>query len=212
MEQYVNDFSKMALALTSAQMAKDDAVQEHGVGEEIAIHFLAWVDDALIAICQMNSDTTKLDPELRFTRCKELCKILRKEMWATAITMVSEGYCSLDSHKTKGMDLAAAFADPKFPVYECITISHTSIDEESDSVAPVSMVAAPYKMGVGRKVEWKEVLVYPEKAEEFTKQAKYPTMLRRVLQMSPDESVNDDTLSESAAKILNLGFSMQSII
>ncbi len=212
MEQYVNDFSKMALALTSAQMAKDDAVQEHGVGEEIAIHFLAWVEDGLIAICQMNADTSKMDPETRFIRCKELCKILRKELWATAITMVSEGYCSLDSHKTSNMDLAAAFADPKLPVYECITISHTSIDDESGHVAPVSMVAAPYKMGVGRKVEWKEVLVYPEKAEEHTKQAKYPTMLRRVLQMSPDESINDESLAAAAEKIVSLGFSMQSII
>jgi hypothetical protein len=40
-EQYVNDFSKMALALTSAQMAKDEAVSEHGLGEELSIHFLA---------------------------------------------------------------------------------------------------------------------------------------------------------------------------
>ena len=212
MEQYVNDFSKMALALTSAQMAKDDAIKEHGVGEEIAIHFLAWVDDALIAICQMNTETSKLDPEERFNRCKELCKILRKDLWCTALTMVSEGYCSLDSSKTNNMDLAAAFADPKLPVYECITITHVSIDEDSGHIAPVSMVAAPYKMGVGRIVEWKEVLVYPEKAEQYTKQTKYPAMLRRVLQMSPDESTNDDSLNTAAMSIVNLGFAMQSII
>lgn len=212
MEQYVNDFSKMALALTSAQMAKDDAVQEHGVGEEIAVHFLAWVDDALIAICQMNSETSKLTPEERFDRCKELCKILRKDLWCSALTMVSEGYCSLDSSKTNNMDLAAAFADPKLPVYECITITHVSIDEETGYIAPVSMVAAPYKMGVGRKVQWKEVLVYPEKAENHTKQTRYPAMLRRVLQMSPDESASDESLSIAALNIVNLGFTMQSII
>lgn len=212
MEQYVNDFSKMALALTSAQLAKDDAVQEHGVGEEIAVHFLAWVDDALIAICQMNDDTSKMDIEERFNRCKELCKILRKDLWCSALTMVSEGYCSLDSSKTNKMDLATAFADPKLPVYECITITHVSIDEDTGHIAPVSMVAAPYKMGVGRKVQWKEVLVYPEKAEEHTKQTRYPAMLRRVLQMSPDESVNDESLNAAARRILGLGFAMQSII
>jgi hypothetical protein len=212
MEQYVNDFSKMALALTSAQMAKDDAVQEHGVGEELAIHFLAWVDDGLIAICQMNAETVKLEPEIRFNRCKDLCKIMRKDMWASAITMVSEGYCSLDSSKTHDMDLSIAFADPKMPVYECITISHVSIEEETGHIAPVSMVAAPYKVGVGRKVQWKEVLVYPEKAEEHTKQAKYPSMLKRVMQMTPNDGISDESLLETSQKIANLGFVVQSII
>ena len=69
----MDDFSKMALALTSAQLAKDTAVEEHGVGEDLAIHFLAWMDDGLISISQMNSETMKLDPEIRFERCKEVC-------------------------------------------------------------------------------------------------------------------------------------------
>jgi hypothetical protein len=211
-DQYMDDFSKMALALTSAQMAKDAAVEEHGVGEDLAIHFLAWIDDGLIAITQMNSETMKLDPEVRFDRCKEACKVLRREMWATAITMVSEGYCSLDSHKTKNMDLALAFSDPKLPIYECLTVSHASIDEENGHITPTSMVAAPYRLALGRKVEWKEVLVYPEKAEHHTKQAKYPHMLNRVLQMSPSDSVDDEGLIDAAAKIASFGFIMQSII
>lgn len=212
MEQYVNDFSKMALALTSAQMAKDDAIKEHGVGEEIAIHFLAWIDSALIAICQMDSETSKMEPEIRFNKCKQLCSLLRHDMWATAITMVSEGYCSLDSSKTNSMDLSVAFADPKLPVYECITISHTSINDDNGHVAPVSMVAAPYRITAGRKVDWREVLVYPEKAEEHTKQGKYPAMLRRVLQSQPNESQNNETFNEIIAKILNLGFMVQMIV
>lgn len=212
MEQYVNDFSKMALALTSAQLAKDEAVQEHGIGEEIAVHFLAWIDDALIAICQMGPEVSKLDHEERFVQCTELCKVLRKDLWSTAITMVSEGYCSLDNHKTANMELSEAFANPSLPVYECITITHASIDENSSHVSPVSMVAAPYKVSVGRKVQWKEVLVYPEKAAEYTKQTKYPTMIRRVLQVSPDETASDESLNDAATKIKDLGFLMQSII
>ena len=212
MEQYVNDFSKMALALTSAQMAKDEAISEHGLGEELSIHFLAWLDNTLIAICQMNAETGKLNPEIRFDRCKELCKVLRRDMWSTAITMVSEGYCSLDSYKTKNMDLAVAFADQSLPVYECITVSHTSIDEDNDHVSPVSMVAAPYRIDVGRKVNWKEVLVYPEKADEYTRQTKYPTMHRKVLQMDPDESTTGDNLAMATSKIHDLGFIMQRLI
>lgn len=209
MEQYVNDFSKMALALTSAQMAKDDAIKEHGIGEEIAIHFLAWIDTALIAICQMDAETSKMEPEIRFNKCKQLCQLLRHDLWATAITMVSEGYCSLDSSKTHNMDLSAAFADPKLPVYECITISHTSINDEDGHVSPVSMVAAPYKITAGRKVEWREPLFYPEKAEEHTKQGKYPIMLRKVLQSPPKDSGNEESFSEAIAKIISLGFIVQ---
>jgi hypothetical protein len=61
-------------------------------------------------------------------------------------------------------------------------------------------------------VHWKEVLVYPEKAEHHTKQTKYPHMLNRVLQMGPSESVDDQSLLDAAAKIASFGFIMQSII
>lgn len=211
MQQYVNDFSKMALALTSAQMAKDEAVKEFGIGEELALHFLAWIDGALVSICQMGSETQKLSPDDRFWRCKAVCEILRMRIWATSITMVSEGYCSLDAKKTNQMELSDAYSDPKMPVYECLTVSHASVDENTRHVSPVSMVAAPYRAGVGRTVQWGDILVYPEKATEHTKQTKYPLMLKKTLEMWPNESVTEESLEEARDSIISLGFLMHNV-
>lgn len=211
MQQYVNDFAKMALALTSAQMAKDEAVKEFGPGEELALHFLAWIDSALISICQMSSDTQKLPPDERFWRCKSVCEVLRTKLWATSITMVSEGYCSLDSSKTSQMELSEAFTDPELPVYECLTVSHASIDESSQHISPVSMVAVPYKMAVGRSVDWGDMLVYPQKAAEHTKQTKYPLMLKRTLEMSPSENMTEESFSDAQEMIGAFGFLIHNV-
>ncbi len=208
MEHYVDELSKMALALTSAQMAKDEAIKEYGVGEELAMHFLAWGSGSLMAICQMDSKTSALPPEEKYHAASNMCSILRKYWWCDALTMVSEGYCSLDNRATKDADLAIAFLDPKLPVYECITISHTSIEEDG-SITPVSMVAAPFTLKLGREVEWKDTLIYPEKADQYIKQSKYPKMLRRTLSLEPTSEVGNEVMAQVMQEISSLGFLIQ---
>ncbi len=180
MQEYISEISKMALALTSGQMAKDEAVKEHGVGEELAVHFMGWTGDNLGIICQMGEALSKSSKEDRFAASMNLCSILKQYWWVTALTMVSEGYCSLDRAATEDQDLATAFTDPSKPVVECLTVMHAQMDD-GGRVSPVSMVAAPYRIGVGRNVMWNDILVYPEKADSHIKNAKYPTMLRRAL-------------------------------
>lgn len=212
MDTYVNDFSKMALALTSAQMAKDNAVKEYGVGEEVALHFLGWAPERLSVVCQMQAHVTRLAPNEKFERCSMMTSMIRRFWGATSITMVSEGYCSKDTSKTKNMDLAAAFADKNLPVFECISVSHVSINEDG-GITPVSMVAAPFTVNLGKTVEWHDVLVYPDKAEHHISQRKYPTMLRKSL----DEPVADldnlslDQIGDMRQDIDNLGFLVQDI-
>ena len=210
MDNYIDDMSKMALALTSAQLAKDEAIKEHGVGEELAVHFLAWSDDALVAICQMNADTSLLSPDERFEKCKQICSIMRRFYWSTAITMVSEGYCSIDADATKNMDLASAFVDPRYPVYECVTVNHTSINEEG-AVSPVSMVAAPFTLHMGRRVDWRETLVYPERADTYVKQSKYPAMLRKSLMEVPTDEITQEIVDAVHKEIEKIGFLIQEI-
>lgn len=212
MDSYVNDFSKMALALTSAQMAKDNAVKEFGIGEEIALHFLGWTTDRLSVVCQMQAHVIKMEPNEKFDRCSMMCSMVRRFWGVTSITMVSEGYCSKDVSKTKEIDLAEAFADKNLPVFECISISHVSIGENG-KINPVSMVAAPFTVNLGKTVEWHDVLVYPDNAQEHISQRKYPTMLRRSLN---DQAVDLDSLgfeqiSEMRQDIDNLGFLIQDI-
>lgn len=208
MEQYVDDISKMALALTSAQLAKDVAIGEYGIGEDVATHFLGWSNKYLMLIFQMKSETGRLNPEDKFLKCKELCEHMRRYWGVASITMVAEGYCSLDSQKTKQLDLSDAFLDKNNPVFECITISHVSIDEYGE-VGQVAMVAAPYSVSIGKKVAWQEVLVYPESVDKYIKQTKYPKMLRNSMFELPQDDVSAPQLAKIRDEINDLGFMAQ---
>lgn len=212
MDTYVNDLSKMALALTSAQMAKDNAVKEYGVGEEVALHFLGWTPERLSVVCQMQAHVTKLKPNEKFERCSMMSSMIRRLWGATSITMVSEGYCSKDTSKTKNMDLATAFADKNLPVFECISVSHVSVGEDG-GIGPVSMVAAPFTVILGKVVEWHDVLVYPDKAEEHISQRKYPTMLRKSLSepVADLDNLSLDQIADMRRETDNLGFLVQDI-
>lgn len=212
MDTYVNDLSKMALALTSAQMAKDNAVKEYGVGEEVALHFLGWTPERLSVVCQMQAHVTRLQPNEKFERCSTMSSMIRRFWGATSITMVSEGYCSKDTSKTKNMDLAAAFADKNLPVFECISVSHVSVGENG-GIGPVSMVAAPFTVNLGKTVEWHDVLVYPDKAEEHISQRKYPAMLRKSLSepVTDLDNLSLDQIGDMRQDIDNLGFLVQDI-
>jgi hypothetical protein len=208
MEEYVNDFAKMALALASAQLAKDTAIKEHGIGEDLNVHFMGWSDEDLIAIAQMTDEASREDHNQRFDRCKDLCEALRKYWWVSSITMVSEGFCSLDSSKTENYDLATAFADTSMPVLECIAVSHVTLTD-SGHVSPVTMVAAPYSVKIGRVVEWKDVLVYPEITQKNIRQYKYPLMLSNSMLCRGSDELSAEAMSSARAEVESAGFLLQ---
>jgi len=208
MDEYVNDFGKMALALTSAQMAKEQAVADYGIGEEIATHFLGWQSGRLAIICQMRNDLFRADIQERFVQSNDLCTILRRYWWVTSLSMVAEGYCSFDKAKTTGANLADAFLDKNMPVSECITVSHASVDSDGH-INPTSMVAAPYSVNVGKKIVWDSLLVYPRKPEKNLKQTKWPIMLQKTLKEDPIYDMNEAQLENARQEITLLGFIVQ---
>ena len=204
----MNEISKIALALTSAQLAKETAIKEYGIGEEVATHFLGWQFGRLAIICQMRNDLYRADIQERFTQSKELCSNLRKYWWITSLSMVAEGYCSFDKNKTTGINLAEAFLDKKMPVKECITISHVSIDSDGHINAP-AMVAAPYSTHVGRSVEWHESIVYPQKPERHLAQPKWPKMLHKAMKEEAIPDINQSQIENARQEISLLGFIIQ---
>lgn len=208
MDEYVNEISKIALALTSAQLAKETAIKEFGIGEEVATHFLGWQSGKLAIVCQMRNDLHRSDIQERFSQSKELCAILRKYWWITSLSMVAEGYCSFDKNKTGGQNLAEAFLDKEMPVKECLTVSHVSIDLDGHINQP-SMVAVPYSAHVGRNVEWHESLVYPQKPEKHLAQSKWPTMLYKSMKIDAIVDVNESQLTNARQEMSLLGFIVQ---
>lgn len=210
MDRYADDFSKIALALTSAQMAKSLAVSEEGVGEDLSTHFLGWNDSALRLICQMTARVHQMPKDEKFNRSAQACAILKKHWWIDSLTMIAEGYCSLDATKTKDMELSSGFLDPSLPIMECITVSHVTLWEDNES-SPVSMVASPYRVGIGRTVEWTEPLFYPDRAEQFMRQARYPVMLRRAIELPADEDGSMEKIESARQDLYSLGFNLQEI-
>lgn len=206
---YDNNFSKIALAVTSAQLAKNLSVKEFGVGEDLTFNFMGWIDDRLVIVCQMKKPIMALEHSDRLTRSGHLCMALRRYWGVTDITMIAEGFCSLDRNKTKGLDLAKAYAEKGSDVQECITVAHASVRGEK---LLSDLVAVPYKYLVDNELEWGEILTYPGKADDVLRNSSFPKMLRKsVMEPISSEELPDEAYDELREAINTNGFYIQEL-
>lgn len=206
---YDNDYSKIALAVTSAQLAKSTTVKELGIGEDLAMNFFGWDNESLSIVCQMRQDIMKHSPEERLDRSYELCSALRKYWGITSITMVAEGYCSMDQVATSGVELSKAFLDPKKPVKECLTVTHVST-EETDGADPITtVVAIPYTYGIGREIAWHDMLVYLDGIEKNFRNSKFPEAMKKALKHRVAEDLPEEAFDELRSLINANGFHIQ---
>ena len=206
---YDNNFSKIALAITSAQLAKKLSVKEFGVGEDLTFNFMGWIDDSLEIVCQMKKSVMTLEHSDRLLRSGHLCMALRRYWGVTDLTMIAEGFCSKDASKTKGLDLAKVYAERDSSVVECITVAHASITNDK---MLSDLVALPYKYLADNEIEWGEILTSPGNADKVLRNSSFPKMLRKSL----NEPVSTDDLPEEAyfelkEAINNNGFYMQEL-
>lgn len=198
----------MALAATSAQLAKSMCVTEFGVGEDLTFNFMGWVDSELSIICQLKREFMNLDHSDRLTKCGALCIALRRYWGVTDITMIAEGYCSLDAEKTQGLDLAKAYIDKAMGIEECLTVTHAH--EDSSSRVGVDLVAVPYVYEVGRNIKWLEMLTYPNNAEKILRNSSFPKMLVKALKEEiVMDQLPDEAYEELRATITTNGFYIQ---
>jgi hypothetical protein len=207
-DSYSDNFSKLALAATSAQLAKVVCVKEFGVGEDLTFNFMGWNGDELIIVCQLRKDMMLIAQDERLAVCKAMCNSLRRYWGITAVTMVAEGYCSLDPSKTINMELAKAYVDPDSGVQECITLTHAEINHEINDVE-VNLIALPYTYDVGRDVIWLEMLIYPTRAQEVLRNSKYPQMLKESLKKKISDEIGPDDYDELRSSIASNGFYIQ---
>lgn len=207
-DSYSDNFSKLALAATSAQLAKTVCVKEYGVGEDLTFNFMGWNGDELIIVCQLRKDMMMINPDDRLSACTSMCNILRRYWGITALTMVAEGYCSLDPTKTIDTELAKAYVDPDSGVQECITLTHAEIDPQTNNIE-VNLIALPYTYELGRDVAWLEMLIYPTRAQEVMRNSRYPQMLKSTLGKSLSDEVSHEDYDELRTAILSNGFYIQ---
>jgi len=207
-DDYDNIFSKIALGMTSAQLAKDLFVEDEGVGEDLTFNFMGWVHEDLVIVCQLKKELMNLEPSERMTRCGRMCLALRKYWGVTDITMIAEGFCSKDPQRTKSLDLAKSYAEKDPEVTECITVTHASISENEE--IGVDLVAVPYAYEPGRSVSWGEVMTFPGGADKVLRNASFPKMLKVALKEKViEEEIVDETYDELRMLINDNGFYIQ---
>lgn len=202
---YPDEFSKIALALTSAQLAKQMFVEESGIGEELAFNFLGWKDGSLVTIAQMGKKTMKESHIDRIQKCSAMLRMLRGFWNIDSITMVAEGYCSFDIEKTRGLDLSKAFLEDDKEISECVTVTHAEQDDEGG--AELTLVSTSYKYRLNRRVIFEPITVYPNGAINVLRDKSYPALLHKTI--SEDYVVEQVEEDEAAEIINNLGFHLQ---
>lgn len=204
-DTYPDEFSKIALALTSAQLAKQGFVSDSGVGEDLAFNFIGWKDGRILTIAQLGASYMKEPPIERLQRCAGMLRLIKGFWEVDSISMVAEGYCSPDIEKTKGLDLQKAFLDDSTGVNECITITHAEPDEMGD--VEVTLVSTAYEYLVNKKVHFKPLTVYPNGAVKTLRDKSYPALLYKTL--TEDYAVNENDEEEAAIAVNNMGFHLQ---
>jgi len=191
--------------MLSAMNAKEQAVKNYGIGEEIPMSIMCWSADRLSLVLSASWETQKSEPMERFGKVNDALCIARKGWGVDAFTLVAEGFCSTDPSSTSGIDLREAFLKPDSPVSECISITHTESDE-------VTFVAKPFSLTYPKKVIWGEELYFPGQTRVRGQDAMYPKLMSKVLtdvdyELPPvDEIAYYTRLSEGLAEY---GFACQ---
>ena len=202
---YPDEFSKIALALTSAQLAKKMFVEELGEGEDLAFNFLGWKDGRLVTITQMAKKYMKEAPIDRLQRCASMLRTVRGFWDVDSITMVAEGYCSADSEKTKGLDLAKVFIEGTEKVSECETVTH--VEQDGEEGADLTLVSSSYEYRLNRRAIFGPITVYPEGVMRILRDKSYPALLYKTI--TEDYYAEHTDEDEVAEYINNLGFHVQ---
>lgn len=202
MDPYPDMEGKIALCLKSSMIAKEMAVSEMGVGEDLTFSLFGWQRENMKAIATLSQELMAEEPEKRLERVAVAATVLRKGWGCDSLSFVAEAFCSTDAEVTRGKDLRAMFTKAGSPVYECLTVTH--VDRNS-----VMLVTQPYRVGLGRKVEWLDTLVNDD--AKGLRDAKYPAILGAILHMDaePFAGASDAFYEALAEGMAEDGFHVQ---
>jgi hypothetical protein len=179
---------------------KEQTVKEYGIGEDININLYAWNGPFLSAICQMSSQLMDQSHEVRFGRVVDASVIIRQALGIDSITMIAEGYVSIDPLRTQEMPLPEAFVKLPDVVKECITFTHVYQEQ-------VLFMTKPYKYTVPRSLIWEKEIFTPGRTIMRGGNSKYPLMFSKVL----NEVEKADEPQERGVYLKTLGQGLRAI-
>ena len=157
-------------------------VDEFGIGEELAMNILGWKNDQLVCVAQMDTSWPSTEEE-RVKRTGDAYMVLKRGWLCDSFTVMAEGYVSKDKDRTQELDLVEAYVEGSNGVNECLTINYVDTSH-------VELCAVPFKVGLGRKVEWGP-LVHSDDIDVL-RNSEYVTIAQEVLGQE-DLAVPEDT-------------------
>ena len=181
-----NRIDKIGLALMSAVEAKSDSVKEFGIGEDLAINLFCWRKNKLRVMLQLRHEVQNLNHMDRFNAVMSALSITRRGWGIDAISLVSEGYVSIDPEASAGLSLKDEFVNPKSNIRECISVAHLEDGH-------VTFVVKPYRYDVPRLVVWDEEWYHPGSSMVRNQDAMYPNMMHRIV-TEVEVDVIDDSI------------------
>jgi len=202
--------SKIALALTGAQLAKNINVEEFGVGEDLAFNFFAWKNGELIVVAQLQRSEMNKPVDARLPRCGEMLDTLKTFWDIDAITLVAEGFETHNKEKLNGKDLRQAFIEDKNMVHECLTVTHCEQNQITKDFE-ITLVSAGYKYELGRKVDWMAPIGYTRGSETILRKSPIPQMLIKSLQQEAMESPSDEDIDMAISTLIANGFHIEEL-
>ena len=201
MDQHEERIGKLALCVSSCVAAKESLVMTEGIGEDLPFTIFGWRNGFLIIVAQLEPDLMRLEPNERLQRVSFCCNLFRMGWGVDAITFMAEAFCSTEPDKTKGKPLDLLYAENNYYVKECLTFTHIE-----DGGA--SLVLVPYKVALGRKVEWDEPI--HQKQADGLRDALYPVAIAMALNQPIRERPEDeeDFFDTLVAGLASKGFSV----
>ena len=163
MDIYTDIYAKLALAITSTQLAKQNAVEEFGIGEDLPFMFFGWRESVLSVIMAFSHADMQVSVEERLPKVNFACSVMRSIYWCDSITFVAEGFMSKEPWELRGRALTEAFIAKDAKVSECITSSHISINR--NGVSEVMLMSTPYDTLLGKHVVWGDQSAYSKGTE-----------------------------------------------
>ena len=210
METYPDTYSKLALSMTAAQHAKENLVEELGVGEDLPFNFFGWCEDELLLIIQCSKADMKIPAAPRLEKCEHAIEAMRKFWNCDAITLVAEGFQSKTPEMLKGIDIFQAFVEKSSEIEEVLTATHVEMDDFNIPMA--TLVSVPYQYLLGRHVVCGDAIGFERGVGDVLTNAKIPATIARCISEHPDPDVMGQDLDRVMGILTENGFNVQEFI
>ncbi len=209
-DRYPDKYAKMALAITSTQVAKQNIVDQFGIGEDLPFMFMGWHGDTLAVMLGFGQEDMRLPVPERLPKVSMACNVMRVLYWVDSITFVAEGFMSKEPFQLKGRELSKAFADNDTgKVSECLTTSHVWINRKDQPEA--MLMSTPYTYVVGRHIVWGENSAYSSGIGRVLRDAPLLAVVAQHLP-EPTEYATQEEYDEACALLMHHGLSIQEFV